>query len=182
MLEHARASTETLLANQVGLSQIGRLDALYQMLRWSGRPDRESTAYMDLTRFRQRPVLPTPHAVAGVADPAWPDDPPRPATGQSGLGASQEGSPAARDPKPLAVPCRGPAVKPVEKGQTRSGVLKRRDNRWVAVFEGDSRDGQIVNPRSIPDDCADGTAAEFYITEQSKRGGIRCRIERIGAT
>jgi hypothetical protein len=183
MLGHARASSETLLANQEGLRQIGRLDALYQMLRWSGRPARNSTAYMVLKRFQERPVLPTPHALAGSDEPAWRNDPPR--TGSSAVepaGSRSAPREVAPDSRPIAVPTRAPAVKPVEKGQTRKGVLKRRDNSWVARFEGDSRDGQIDNPRAIPGECADGTMAEFYITEQSKRGGIRCRFERIIAT
>jgi CRISPR-associated protein (TIGR03986 family) len=183
ILRHARASNETLLANRQGLRQIGRLDALYQILTWSGRPAPGSTGYMDLTRFRQRPVLPTPHAVAGSDEPAWRNDPPSPGS-SPGESAGSRSPPreVARDRRPVAVPSRAPAVKPVEKGQTRSGVLRRRDDGWVAAFEGDPRDGQIVNPGAIPGDCADGTAAEFYITEQSKRGGIKCRIERIGAT
>lgn len=180
MLRHARASNETLLANRQGLRQIGRLDALYQILTWSSRPAPGSTGYMDLARFRQRPVLPTPHAVAGSDEPAWRNDPPRPGS-SPGESAGSRSTPreVARDPRPVAAPTRAPTVKPVEKGQTRSGVLKRRDDGWVATFDGDPRDGQIVNPRAIPDDCTDGTAAEFYITEQSKRGGIKARLERI---
>jgi hypothetical protein len=180
MLRHARASNETLLANRQGLRQIGRLDALYQILTWSSRPTPGSTGYMDLTRFRQRPVLPTPHAVAVSDEPAWQNDPPQPGS-SPGDPAGSRSAPreVERDPRPVAVPTRAPAVRSVEKGQTRSGVLKRRDDGWVAAFDGDSRDGQVVNPRAIPDDCTDGTAAEFYITEQSKRGGIKARLERI---
>jgi hypothetical protein len=74
------------------------------------------------------------------------------------------------------------APKPIQKGQTRSGTLKRSGTVWVALFDGEAREGQVVNPDKIDLSCRDGTAAEFYITEQSKRGGIRCRIERIGAT
>jgi len=50
---------------------------------------------------------------------------------------------------------------------------------WVAVFEGDSREAQVINPDKIPANCSDGATAEFYITEQSKSAGIKCRIERM---
>lgn len=181
MLDHARASGETLIDGQHGLRQIARLDALYQILNWSSRPDQSSTAYMALNKFRQRPVLPTPHAVVGAAEPRWPDDPPRPASaaGSSRVRRSSTHEPA-RDraaPPPPTGPA--PTIKPVEKGQTRTGVLRRRAGGWVAVFEGDQRQATIVNPSAIPSDCTDGVAAEFYITEQSKRGGIKGRFERI---
>jgi CRISPR-associated protein (TIGR03986 family) len=180
MLRHARASNETLLANRQGLRQVGRLNALYQILTWSSRPAPGATGYMDLTRFRQRPVLPTPHAVAGSDEPAWRNDPPRPGSSPGEhLGSLNAPREMGRDQRPVAAPSRAPAVKPVEKGQTRSGVLKRRDDGWVAIFEGDPRDGQIVNPRAIPGDCVDGTPAEFFITEQSKPGGIKARFNRI---
>jgi len=180
MLQHARASGETLLSNRLGLRQIGRLDALYQILTWTDRPAPQSTGYMDLQRFRERPVLPTPHAVTGDVEPPWPDDPPR--TGSSHGG--QEGPrdavrEVARDSRPLAAPRPAPSVKPVEKGQTRSGVLQRRNDEWVALFEGESREGQIINSNQIPDACTEGSAAEFYIAQQSKRGGIKARFERL---
>jgi hypothetical protein len=178
MLKHARESKATLLADRQGLRKIGHLDALYQILTWSSRPARESTGYMDLTRFRQRPVLPTPHAVAGVADPPWPDDPPRPGSSRSEHTGSQTASPeVARQPRRVVTPTRGPTVKPVEKGQTRMGTLRRSSNGWVAVFEGDPREAHIINPNSLPDDCAEGMRADFYITEQSKRRGIKARFE-----
>lgn len=178
MLWHARASNETLLTNQQGLRQIGRLDALYQILTWSSRPAPAATGYMDLKCFSKRRVLPTPHVVAVSGEPAWREDPPRPSSSLNEPAGSQG---LQRESRSVAPPSRAPAVKPVEKGQTRSGVLKRRDDGWVASFEGEKRDGQIVNPREIPDDCADGTAAEFYITEQSKRLGIKTRFIKTKA-
>lgn len=180
MLRHADSSNETLLANRQGLRQIARLDALYQILNWSSRPDPAMTGYMDLTRFRQRPVLPTPHYVAGGEEPGWEYDPP--------LCGSNPGDPErsrspihgiAPSPRRSADAIGAPAVKPIEKGQSRRGTLKRRDNKWVAAFVEDPRDGQITNPGAIPDGCVDGAAAECYITEQSKRGGIKVRVERI---
>lgn len=183
MVQHARTSGETLLTNQQGLRQIARLDALYQMLSWTNRPPAGSTSYMDLGHFRRRLVLPTPHAVApGAAEPSWPPDPPRPDHG-AGMHTGSQG-PArqpADDPKPRSapVPAPPPGQKPVEKGQTRTGILRRSGDAWVAVFEGDSRESRIINPSSLPKDCAEGMTAEFYITEQSKRGGIKARFERV---
>jgi hypothetical protein len=57
--------------------------------------------------------------------------------------------------------------------------LKRGAGLWTAIFEGDEREAQIVNPDRIPADCPDGATAEFFITEQSKAVGIKCRFERL---
>jgi hypothetical protein len=71
-----------------------------------------------------------------------------------------------------------PAPKPLQKGQTRVGTLKRRDGKWVAIFDGDDREAQVINPDKIDKNCTDGAKAEFYISEQSKKAGIKCRFER----
>ena len=180
ILQHAHASNETLLADRNDLRQVARLAALYQILEWSNRPARDRTAYMGLERFRQRPVLPTPHAVAASPEPPWPDDPPRPgpAPGVADIQGDSSGR-MAHHPRTSTASTPVQTYKPVEKGQTRSGVLHRRGDTWVAVFAGDGRHASIANSSAIPPDCADDTAAEFYITEQSKRGGITARFERI---
>jgi CRISPR-associated protein (TIGR03986 family) len=185
MLQHAKMSGETLLAGQQGLRQIARLDVLYQMLSWNNRPLAEKTSYMNLARFRQRPVLPTPHHVAGRPEPPWPPDPPRPSSGSGGAGAAT--LPGSHGPGPSASPhpsspSAGPPAgkaKPVQKGQTRTGTLRRSGEAWVAVFEGDPREARIVNPSSLPHNAADGMKATFYIAEQSKRDGIKARFERV---
>lgn len=66
--------------------------------------------------------------------------------------------------------------KPIGKGQTPSGTLKRKDNTWIAVF--DEREAIISNPDKVPAGTADGTTAEFYIQEASKKG-IRARFEKL---
>jgi CRISPR-associated protein (TIGR03986 family) len=177
MLKHARDSREPILTNQRGLRQIARLDALYRILTWSARPTPESTAYMRLDGFRNRPILPSPHRVAGVAEPPWPSRPPR-----AGL-IKQLGD--SRDPKRGASKLPGestsPAptspIKPVQKSQTLVGTLKRRDGAWYAVFEGDPREAMIRNQDGVPSDCDDGIRAHFYVEEQSKRGGIKVRFD-----
>jgi hypothetical protein len=78
-----------------------------------------------------------------------------------------------------AAPTAPPAPRPIQKGQTRRGTLKRSDGNWVAVFEGDVREAQVVNRDKIDAGCADGATAEFHITEQSKSAGIKCRFERM---
>lgn len=65
----------------------------------------------------------------------------------------------------------------MQTGQTRPGILRRRGNDWVAVFEGDPREALILNGETISHDCEDGASAEFYITEQSKKAGIKCRVQ-----
>jgi hypothetical protein len=189
LLDHARTSQEPLQSGQQGLRQIARLDALFRMLEWVRRPAPGSTAYMKLARFRERPVLPTLHRVAGANEPPWPADPPRPASGaQGGFGTSsgrlertpdrREAAPDARSHSRKAPPAL-PAPKPIQKGQTRPGTLKRSGGNWVAVFEGEVREAQVINPDKIDASCPEGATAEFYITEQSKRAGIKCRFERM---
>ncbi len=48
---------------QRGLNGIARINALFQLLRWNGRPAVSDTAYMELGDFRSRPVLPEPHLI-----------------------------------------------------------------------------------------------------------------------
>ena len=64
---------------------IARLDALFHMLSWKQRPQREQTRYLTLPEFKSRPVLPTPHAVQhDNSEPHVPDDLiPRPAIADS---------------------------------------------------------------------------------------------------
>lgn len=94
----------------------------------------------------------------------------------SGRAATTPGTapPAGEIKKPPAS-----APKPVNKGQTRPGTLRRRGERWVAVFEGDDRDGIITNPENLPPDLQEGTKAEFYIQLASKKEGIRARFNRL---
>jgi len=190
VLEHAERSGETLLPEQEGLRRIARLDALYQLLAWDGRPDVSSTQYMDLERFRDRPVLPTPHHVRSVKEPLWPDDRPRAGDGggrDSGPRQPRKDGPrrsATKEPRRPGQNGETPArpvvtPKPIQKGQTRKGSLHRRGDAWVARFDGDERDAGIVNRERVPTECPDGAPAEFFITEQSKAAGIKCRFERL---
>ncbi len=48
---------------QRGLNGIVRINALFQLLRWDGRPAASDTTYMELRDFRSRPVLPGPHLI-----------------------------------------------------------------------------------------------------------------------
>jgi CRISPR-associated protein (TIGR03986 family) len=188
IISHAKNTGEVFLDGQQGLRRIARLDALYCMLEWERRPARESTAYMELGQFRERPVLPSPHHVAGANEPGWPSDPPRPAAGAHDGSGTRSGrferaldrpntTPHARSHS-RTVPPTVPAPKPVQKGQTRLGTLKRSDGKWVAVFDGEPREAQVINPDKIDKHCMDGAKAEFYISEQSKKAGIKCRFER----
>jgi hypothetical protein len=194
MLAHARNSGEELLSDehgQKGLRQIARLDSLFHLLAWELRPDRDSTAYMDFEKkdFRGRPVLPTPHAVAKVREPEWESDAPRPAAvrggqeprrGRPGREQDTRPRPVVREPAPRTAPVQAPMqAKPVGKGQERTGALKRRGDRWIAIIDGDLDQGEaeVVNQKEIPADCADGTKARFYITAANKRTGIQCRFQ-----
>lgn len=188
ILNHARASNETLLCDREGLRQIARLDALYSLLAWDRRPDIALTGYMELKAFKKRPVLPTPHAVLELPEPEWQQDPPRPAKGAStterhrGPQGEPRGSrpPFTQETRSITRSVPAPsAPKPVEKGQVRTGTLRRIDGRWIAIFDGDPREAHIENGSRIPTDCSEGARAEFHIVSQSKRDGIRCRLERF---
>ena len=188
MLRHAWQAGETVISGNTGLRQIARLDALFFLLEWNDRPSSEETRYMqieggDATRFppdkqgkvnefRERPVLPSPHKVVGKAEPSW-----KGATPQPGK-PPETSTNAQKVPAPVA-PVK-PGVKPVDKGQTRRGVLHRSKERgWYAQFEGDDRQAVITNPSKIPADLTEGAEAEFYIEEQSKKKGIKARFERL---
>ena len=69
----------------------------------------------------------------------------------------------------------------VQKGQTLTGVLKRINDQWTALFEGDKREAIIVNPSKIPipQKEREKRSAEFYIMEQSKKNGIKARFEKL---
>ncbi|MBX3156458.1 MAG: TIGR03986 family CRISPR-associated RAMP protein [Deltaproteobacteria bacterium] len=180
MFAHARSSGELVSDGQKGLRRIARLDSLFHLLAWERRPDRDSTDYMDFEKreFHGRRVLPTPHAVAKAREPEWVSDPPLPRTAEGEHKSRPR--PLIRGSAPRAEPVQAPLqAKPVGKGQERTGVLKRRGILWVAIIDGDleQRDAEVVNQMRIPADCADGTKAKFYITEESKRVGIKCRFE-----
>lgn len=189
MLLHAGASKETFLNGQTGIRQIARLDTLFRLLDWANRPSPAKTAYMQREAFGDRPVLPTPHHVMSSPEPEWPADAPGPAapraSGDGTRGGRAEKTRIQRDAGSDAMPQRrqAPAVavptKPIQKGQTRTGILKRIGGLWVAVFDGDAREAQIVNPNKIDANCPEGTKCEFYIMEQSKLIGIKCRFERV---
>ncbi|HWO26210.1 MAG TPA: TIGR03986 family CRISPR-associated RAMP protein [Kofleriaceae bacterium] len=188
MLAHARESGEALLQKYTGLRQIGRLDGLFRLLAWDQRPASSSTAYMALEVFKNRPVLPTPHAVAEAPEPAWPQDAPPPDRSANsterrggGRGQPRQAPPlTTRDTRPAPRPAPAPATpKPIGTGQMRPGRLRHVGDRWVAVFDGDPREAYIENAPRIPADCTNDTRADFYIVSQSKKDGIRCRFERI---
>lgn len=184
MLRHAHQSAETMINRNHGLRRIARLDALYLLLAWEGRNGIEKTAYMELSQFRTRPVLPTPHAVMGKPEPQWNGIAPNPAKpsvlpDDERSRAERRGHPQPSHPATVAQPAK-PAVKPVDKGQMRTGTLHRgADKHWVARFEGDDREAVITKSSKIAPDTPEGATAEFYIEEQSKRIGIKARFERL---
>ena len=125
-----------------------------------------------VNEFRERPVLPSPHKVMGKTEPNWKGITPQPGEPPEALAKVPE--------PPASAPPVKPAVKPVDKGQTRTGVLHRsKEKGWFAQFEGDDRPAVITNPSKLPAGLTDGAVAEFYIEEQSKKKGIKARFERL---
>lgn len=76
VLEHVAMAGEATVEGGQGLGQVARIDALYTILDWDNRPDREATRYLTLNEFKDRDVLPTPHWVVGKPEPAWRGEPP----------------------------------------------------------------------------------------------------------
>ncbi|MCI0421906.1 MAG: type III-B CRISPR module RAMP protein Cmr6 [Acidobacteria bacterium] len=88
--------------------------------------------------------------------------------------ATRTGGSRPAEPRMPSVP--KPTAKPINKGQNRSGMLKRKDDTWIAIF--DEREAVISNPDRVPEDTGDGATAEFFIQEASKKR-IRARFERL---
>ncbi len=176
ILAHARGSEETIDESKFGLNAIGRLQVLYHLLMWQTRPQLSGTAYLPLTRFKYRPVLPTPHKVKGEQEPRWKSDPPRPARQET---ASARAEPVKSTGAQIRVTKLSPAEKSVEKGQTRNGTLIRSGERWMALFEGDVREAVIINAGKIPGNVVEQSKAEFFITQQNKKDGIKSRFEKL---
>ncbi|NPU98302.1 MAG: TIGR03986 family CRISPR-associated RAMP protein [Candidatus Omnitrophica bacterium] len=176
MIEHARNTGETMEGNLSGLKKISRLNALFHLLQWTEKPLYSKTEYMELKNFKERPVLPTPHNVIGQPEPAWHVDPPRPADHETDSTnyVLRKRITDKEQTKPI-----NHITKPIEKGQIRKGKLKHSSDHWIALFEGDSREAYIINQDKIPSEMKEGSTAEFFITEQSKKGGIKARFEKL---
>ncbi len=154
-LAHASASGETLLPDGHGLRQIARLDALFTMLRYEGRPPWEATDYLPLDAFRNRNILPTPHRVAGLDEPPWPDSPPSP-------GAAPQARPRGSRP---ALP------RPEVVSTARCRVLDERTKKggWVFLLP-DGRQGVLAPSSPTPPDLAPGKFVEFVLVTDPPRG------------
>ncbi len=154
IVQHARASNEPMLQGRFGLRRIARLDALFFLLEWQNRPASSATASMDLARFRQRPVLPTPHAVAGAPEPPWPCDPPRPAasgraSARRSRGADDRGGHDAMRVRPVE-PIPAPALRVGAHVEATLLEEKTRKGGWKARHEPSGLAGPIQNTAHVP--------------------------------
>lgn len=177
VIDHAKASKETMNDSMSGLSKIGRLQALYTLLDWDNKLPIEETEYMALEKFKELRVLPSPHKVAKLKEPDWESDPPHPAQLEISEMCNYTHdvvAPKLATIKPFLV-----QKKPIGKGQILRGELKRKDESWVAVFDGDEREAVITNKDKIPYDLPEGSKAEFLIMDQSKKKGIKARFEKL---
>lgn len=163
MRAHAERNAETLVPDGSGLRGIARLDALYHLLDFEGRPPCEDTRYLkieggDAKRFKspneykERAVLPTPHAVQRdtAREPDWPPDPPVAA------------QPEPESPKPATTPvhalpapptpARTPTPHTVRSGETvLCEVLPVRTKKGAPRFLllADGKQG-VLHPTSPP--------------------------------
>lgn len=93
------------------LARIARLETMYLMLRFNGAPKSGATAVMPLERFKEKLILPTPHAVAGAAEPKWAPSPPK--AGPARKSRTAEGNRSPNPAPPLSPAAAGNATRPV---------------------------------------------------------------------
>lgn len=178
ILEHARISQEPLQNGQQGLRQIARLDVLMRVLEWTNRPLPAATAYMNLDGFRNRPVLPAPHGVAGASEPPWPADPPQPASAGAGRDEARSARPdrtAGRQDARRSTSSRRqersaprPAQPPtgVKVGDTVEVVLleeKTKKGGWKARHQASGLEGPIQNSPHVPADRNPGDRVSVLV-------------------
>jgi len=178
IISHARSSGETLLPDGRGLRSIGRLDALFHLLEWRGRPPVHQTAYMGLQDFIPRLVLPTPHQVAGSGEPPWPTDPPRPAASPEERARSRgdrrqpvqgEGIPRASRARAQGPP---EPVLPKSGDRVEAVLLEERTKKggWKARHEHSGLSGPIQNSDAVPAEKKPGDHVELLVAFASPRG------------
>lgn len=191
MIRHAQACGEAMIAGKEGLASIARIDALYALLAWEGRPPVQSTRTMSIeggdasrfradsrgkvNEFRDRPVLPTPHAVAGRPEPAWPGEKPMPSRDVA-LSESSRRSPAAQvlleklstprtaPAKPIPVPPTKPPG-PAVGTRVRVEVLAEKTKKGGLMFQiiGTNQKG-VMHPQSAaPPDASPGARLELVV-------------------
>lgn len=112
---HAVTTGDRVVSGNGGFGPLGRLDDMYRLLTWTGRPPRESTDYQELGTFSERRVLPSPGAVLGPREVPSGDPPAPPVAGMDvdtaeimkeplGTGPLEELAPSdAEEPRPLRV-------------------------------------------------------------------------------
>jgi len=154
MLAHARSSRETLIDENEGLRKIARLDALYRLLTWEDRLQLKNTDYMPLGKFRDRPVLPTPHNIIREEAPGWPPDPPRPAS---------EGI-EDHSLKTAALPKANEIVNAVLLEE------KTRKGGWKAKHEVSGLSGPIQNTKDVPEDKHPGERVSLVVAFAKQEG------------
>ena len=198
IVHHAKNSGETIIQGQTGLRQVARLDALYVMQEWTSRPQPGATAYMGLDRFRHRPVLPTPHFVAGQSEPAWLSDPPHPASSASS--SSQPGAnPVGGRPAPLLRPrgdpkgtlkqpvrdaARAPQTNlPRAKDRVEAELLsdKTKKGGWLAKHVATGLSGPIQNSADVPAEMKPGDKINLIVAAVGAKGrGLDFRYPTAG--
>ncbi len=178
ILGHAQNSQEVLLKDREGLRRIARLDALYQLLEWQNRPEAQATRYMAIeggdaqrfpadrrgrvNEFRSRPVLPSPHGVAGLSEPGWQGDLPRPGAGS---GAAPE-APAQQARRPPA----GREL-PRSHDRVKAELLpeKTKKGGWRAKHVGTGIAGHIQNSVEVPPEKKAGDRMDLIVAYATER-------------
>ena len=178
ILKHAEESRETLLEEQTDLRRIARLEALYRLLEWENRPAVEDTRYMVIeggdgqrvradtqgrvNEYRERPVLPSPHKVAGTEEPPWEEDPPHPGSGRD----RSSGAPPRQQKRAAS----GPSL-PSSGDRVEAVLSEKLTNKggWRAEHVETNLSGPIHNTSDVPSDKKPGDTLHLLVASVNQR-------------
>lgn len=155
--------------NKEGLAKLFRIEVLYNLLRWEGRPDIRETQYQSLNEFKERKVLPTPHKVLGLNEPFRVEE-----ILLDKVDDLTKTNSKKEEKRTIEEPVEKKVYDKLRQNFDEEGYFKLVDGKWIARFEPrDERDGVILNEKQIPSVIVDGTKAIFRIREMKKSTGLR---------
>jgi len=163
MIQHGQATGEATLSTNAtsALCHLARLDALFTILRWEGKPSRIETEYLSLDDFRARPVLPSPHRISKLPEPDWP-------------GPTPTSAPNA--PPPASDTTQSKPTK-LEKGPRYQATVDRLKKRKIEVHvelaDGNWKSGWIENADDVPESMrCQGMNLPVLFTQSTSMGQV----------
>ena len=168
-IENNKKDTYFINDKKEGLEKLFRIEVLFKLLRWEGRPSPEKTRYQSLNEFKERKVLPTPHKVLGLNEPFRVEE-----ILLDKVDDLSKTKNKTEENKIIEEPVEKKEYDKLRLTFDEEGYFKLVDGKWVARFEPrDERDGVILNEKQIPSVVVDGTKAIFRIREMKKSTGLR---------